>query len=127
MRGEIAFVALNRPEVGNALDLNLASELSAVLDDVNQNGSIRVVILTGNGTSFCAGGDVRYLLGTVSEQPGVEVRDFLISLGKPFMKLRELNQPVIAAVNGPAVGAGFDLLLHCDFRIASQTAVMGPT
>ena len=125
--GPIAKITMNRPEVGNALDLNLARDLLLVVSDIESDASTRVVVITGAGKAFCAGGDVKYLLEVVSEQPDYKIRDFLMELGKPILALRELKQPVLAAVNGGAVGAGFDLLLHCDMRISSEKAVMGPT
>ena len=123
----VARIVLNRPDTANALDLNLAHDLLLALEDVESDKEIRVVIITGAGKAFCSGGDVKYLLNIVSKQSNIEIRDFLTELGKPIMKIRELKQPVVAEINGSAVGAGFDLLLHCDIRIASEKAVMGPT
>jgi len=70
---------------------------------------------------------VRFLLGDISRRTVLEIRDFLKEMGMPILTLRELRQAVIAAINGPAVGAGFDLLLNCVFRVSSQDATMGPT
>jgi 2-(1,2-epoxy-1,2-dihydrophenyl)acetyl-CoA isomerase len=123
----IAKITLNRPEVGNALDLNLARDLFLAISEVKSDSSIKAVVVTGAGKVFSAGGDVNYLLDVVSELSPIQIRDFLIELGKPIMALRELKQPVLAAINGGAVGAGFDMLLHCDLRIAAEKAVMGPT
>ena len=123
----IVKITLNRAEVGSALDLNLTRDLFLAISEVKSDSSIKAVVLTGAGKVFSAGGDVNYLLDVVSELSPIQIRDFLIELGKPIMALRELKQPVLAAINGGAVGAGFDMLLHCDLRIAAEKAVMGPT
>ena len=123
----IAKITLNRPEVGNAFDLNLSKDFFMAVSEVQEDPSIKAVIITGAGKTFSAGGDVNYLLEVVSELSPIQIRDFLIELGKPIMALRDLKQPVLAAVNGGAVGAGFDMLLHCDLRIAAERALMGPT
>lgn len=123
----IAKIILNRPEVGNAFDLNLSKEFFLTVNEVREDPSIKAVVITGAGKTFSAGGDVNYLLKVVSKLSPIQIRDFLIELGKPILALRELKQPVVAAVNGGAVGAGFDMLLHCDLRIAAEKAVMGPT
>jgi len=124
--GAVAKLTLNRPEIGNALELNLARDLLSALEDVKSDHSIRVLVITGAGKTFCSGGDVEYLLNVVSEGSNIDCREFLIELGTPIFMLRELKQPVIAAINGAAVGGGFDFTLHCDVRIASEDAVMGP-
>jgi len=123
----IAKITLNRPEVGNALDLALAKDFFEAVSDVESDTSMRVLIVTGAGKAFCAGGNVKYLLEVVSQLTPIEIRNFLMELGKPIMALRRLSQPVLAAINGGAVGAGFDLLLHCDLRVAAENAMMGPT
>jgi enoyl-CoA hydratase/carnithine racemase len=122
----IAKVTLNRPEIGNALELNLARDLLAAVEDIRSDNSIMVVVITGAGKTFCAGGDVKYLLSVVSEGTNMDCREFLKELAMPIFMLRELRQPVVAAINGAAVGGGFDFLLHCDIRVASENAVMGP-
>lgn len=126
-REQVARVILNRPEVGNALDPNLGRDLLLAVREIQADDAIRVVVLTGAGKAFCAGGDVRFLLEDVSRRTVLEIRDFLKEMAMPILALRELRQPVIAAINGPAVGAGFDLLLHCDLRVTSENAMMGPT
>jgi enoyl-CoA hydratase/carnithine racemase len=124
--GPIAKITLNRPEIGNALELNLARDLLSALEDVKSDDSIRVLVITGAGKSFCSGGDVEYLLNVVTEGTNIDCREFLIELATPIFMLRALRQPVIAAINGGAVGGGFDFTLHCDIRTASEDAVMGP-
>lgn len=127
VKNSIAKITLNRPEVGNALDPNLAEDFFAAVTAIEADPSIRVVIVTGAGKAFCSGGDVKYLLDVVTKLTPIEIRDFLMNLGRPIMGLRSLKQPVLASINGGAVGAGFDLILHCDLRIASDEAKMGPT
>ncbi|MDD5169674.1 MAG: enoyl-CoA hydratase/isomerase family protein [Syntrophales bacterium] len=127
VQDNIAKITLNRPQFGNALIPELANDFLKAVNKVEADDSVRAVIITGAGKAFCAGGDLRYLLDVVSNLKPHEVRDFLMNLGAPILKLRSLKQPVIASINGAAVGAGFDLLLHCDIRIAAEDAVMGPT
>lgn len=125
--GAIAKITLNRPEARNALTLPLADEFWHAIKEVEGEGNIRSLLITGAGKTFCSGGDVNYLITEMPSKSPIEVRNFLYQLGRPILALRELQIPVIACINGPAVGAGFDLLLHCDIRIASQTAKMGST
>jgi len=87
----------------------------------------RLLIVTGAGKAFCGGGDVNFLLNELAQQPPLGIRGLLMEIGRPLVALRELEIPVIAAINGAAVGGGFDLILHCDFRIAAQGAKAGPT
>ncbi|MEW5911364.1 MAG: enoyl-CoA hydratase/isomerase family protein [Thermodesulfobacteriota bacterium] len=127
IKDNIAKITLNRPQFGNALTPELSNELLSAIDKVEANDSVKAVIITGAGKVFCAGGDLRYLLEVVSSLRPHEIREFLVKLGAPILKLRTLKQPVIASINGAAVGVGFDFLLHCDIRIAAEDAVMGPT
>jgi len=123
----VARITLNRPEAGNALNLPLADELWDAVKNLEADKDIRVLIVTGAGKIFCGGGDVRYLVSEMPKKNTIEVRDFLSQLGRPVMAIRDLKIPTIAAINGAAVGAGFDFLLHCDIRIAAETAKMGST
>jgi enoyl-CoA hydratase/carnithine racemase len=84
----IAKITLNRPEVGNALNLNLTKDLFLAISGVQADSSIKAVIVTRAGKEFCAGGDVNYLLHVVSELSPIQIRDFLIELGKPIMAIR---------------------------------------
>ena len=113
----IATLTLNRPERLNALNLELIAEAISALEEVTVDEGIKALIITGAGRSFCAGGDVREALGMTVE--GVSTRGFADVVHIAF-KLRNMNKPVIAAINGIAYGAGFSLALACDIRIASE-------
>lgn len=121
----IGTITLNRPEKLNALILEIRQELLQVLDTIRQDQGIRVVILTGAGRGFCAGGDVEYL-SRLRERDDLEGLKRLLETGREVVvALRDLPKPVIAAVNGAAAGAGFNLSLACDIRIASEKATFG--
>ena len=115
----VARVTLNRPEKLNAITSRMAAELHSVLDGVAADSSIRVVIVTGAGRGFCSGADVNELLapesGNEDVQPGFGITDL-------STRIRGMPQPVIAAVNGVAAGAGLAIALACDIRVASQEA-----
>lgn len=116
-------IILNRPEKMNALNAEMYAELHRVLDMVEHNPECRVLIFTGSGKAFCAGGDISelYQAGTTLEaaQRRLRMSHHLAA------RLRGLKQPVIMAVNGAAVGAGFSLALNGDLVIASETARFG--
>ena len=124
-RPEVAVVTLNRPDRLNALSFALVDELHAVLDEIGRDNSCRVVVLTGAGRGFCSGLDLTTIeasataAGTTGPRSGMLTQSHIADLPQ---KLRRLQQPVIAAVNGPAVGGGFALALACDIRVASSTA-----
>ncbi|RJG10584.1 enoyl-CoA hydratase/isomerase family protein [Pseudomonas cavernicola] len=117
----IAWITLNRPQQRNALDIPTLKGLHALLDELNADPAVRVLVLTGNGRSFCAGADL-------AEWAEAEARGALESYGWTeaahalMTRLHSLDKPTIAAINGTAVGAGMDLTLCCDFRLAAQSA-----
>ena len=118
----VVTVTLNRPQARNALDLVMRRELLEALDDIEADPSARTVILTGAGGHFCAGGDVK------SMQPGSAAADGrarVTALNRLVMRLVEFPRPVIAMVDGFAVGAGCNLALCCDLVIASDRARFG--
>jgi len=115
-------IAINRPDKLNALNKTVMSELDAVMDEVYKNSSIRSVILTGSGQkAFVAGADISEFLGLkVSE--GVEMARKGQNI---FFKIENSPKPVVAAVNGFALGGGCELAMACHFRIASDNAKFG--
>ena len=124
-RDAIAQITLNRPDKLNAMTSEMVELLHESLNSVGRDREVRVVILTGAGRGFCAGLD----LGGYGEAPGYEwkgsvERGFAIQkhIASLIPRLRSLPQPVIAAVNGPAAGGGFALVLGSDIRIAATTA-----
>lgn len=124
-QGHIVTLTLNEPARRNPLTGNTAvAELVEAMDRIDGDDSVRAVILTGAGTVFSTGGDIRDMerqaSGTV---PGMEIRrDYRRGIQRLPLALFHLEVPVIAAVNGPAMGAGLDLACMCDLRIASETA-----
>ena len=118
----IAKVTLNRPEVLNALNVEMAEELIRVFQELRTHDDIRAVVLTGAGRAFCAGGDVKQMLSVIDKDPASFFPGPLKTYNQLIMAIRDLPKPVIAAVNGMATGAGFNLALACDVRIASDNA-----
>ena len=121
---DVAILKINRPEVLNALDKDVIAELSDAVDVVGNNDSIKVVIITGTGErSFSAGGDIRYV---VDIDP-IEAENYATYVHSFLNKIESLEKPVIAAINGYALGGGCQLALACDIRIASSNAKIGQT
>ncbi len=128
VHGGIATLMLNRPEQRNALSVELLRALHEGLDGVP--GDARVVILTGAGKSFCAGMDLKEVLGEEGKEPGSENRGtqalkLLTLLAEAAVKLRSLPAVTIAAVNGAAIGGGCGLTTVCDFAITHAESKMG--
>jgi enoyl-CoA hydratase len=117
----ILLLTLNRPEQRNALTGELAKELRARIAEAQPRGA-RVVVVTGSGSAFCAGADLGAL--TAGARSAAERRQLLVDYYRAFLDLRDLPIPTIAAVNGPAIGAGFNLALACDLRILAEKARM---
>jgi 2-(1,2-epoxy-1,2-dihydrophenyl)acetyl-CoA isomerase len=121
----IATLVMNRPEKLNALNTELATELNAALERVGADESVRVVVITGAGKAFCAGGDLA-LIGKGRQSGKTEELEPLLRSGMhAVLKMRTMSQPVIAAVNGAAAGAGMNIALAADIRIAAEEATFG--
>jgi len=119
--GNIATITLNRPERLNALDWPAQGLFGQKLDEVADDDEVRVLIITGEGKAFCAGGDVSAQRGRIGMKPA-ERRAGMKRLLKNPLKIRKMSIPVIAMVNGVAVGAGCNMALACDIIIASEKA-----
>jgi 3-hydroxypropionyl-coenzyme A dehydratase len=120
----IAIIKINRPEVLNALNKEVMEELSAAIDIVGTDDNVKILIMTGTGEkSFCAGADIRYV---VNIDP-IEAERYATFIHNLLNKIENLEKPVIAAINGYALGGGCELALACDFRIASSNAKIGQT
>ena len=120
----VATVTLNRPQVMNSLNFDLLRALSRKIDDYRFRREVRVVIVTGAGEkAFCAGADLKERAGMKPEQ----VKEYIFTIRNLFTSIEELNKPVIAAVNGIALGGGTELALASDIRIAAASATMGLT
>lgn len=114
----IATLTLNRPEQLNAISLPMIQSIGKAIDDVHQDDSLKVLIITGAGRAFCAGLDVATFKEVENMSPQ-ELSDVMRSLSLP---LYNLSKPAIAAINGATVGAGLSIAMLCDIRIASATA-----
>lgn len=112
--GDVAIITLNRPERRNALNVELCDMLGEVVREKASRGS-RAAVITGEGSSFCSGADLDAVYGDA----------FLTALYGLFDKIMSSPMPVIAAINGPAIGAGTQLALACDLRVAEERAVFG--
>ena len=135
----IGVITLNRPERLNAVDPLMRLELDALCNEIARNASVKVVILTGEGRGFCAGGDLKSegeVLGAFEGSMGItgpykELAEYFFNdlrhkvLQRAMRKLEDLPQVTIAAVNGPAVGVGLEMATLCDMRIASEHARFG--
>ncbi len=121
--GPVAVFMLNRPEVYNAIDLELAEQALCQMLALSVDDSVRAVVLSGKGKAFCAGGDLKWVLGN-PEGPGSAFHQVLGSVNPLVLEIRRMRKPVIAAVNGPAAGAGFAISLACDFRVMARRAFL---
>lgn len=119
----IAVITINRPESLNALNALTISEISSALDELQDDHEVRVIILTGSGEkSFVAGADIKEFSNFNQEEAEELARNGQNSL---FDKIENLNKPVIAAVNGFALGGGLELAMSCHIRYASENAKLG--
>jgi enoyl-CoA hydratase len=121
VKDHIAILTINRPEALNALNLDVLSELEAALEKAEQDNDVYVLLLTGAGRAFVAGADIAQMKDFVPEQ----ARAFSEFGNGVFYKLETLTKPVIAAVNGFALGGGCELACACDIRIASDRVKFG--
>jgi enoyl-CoA hydratase len=126
-RDGVAVVRLNRPEHLNAINESMQTELRHTLADVAVDHTVRAVVLTGAGRGFCAGIDTRDFGPSAPKAtaPAADRIRFQENMAGLAEAIRQVPQPVIAAVNGPCVGAGFALCLACDIRICSAAASFG--
>jgi 2-(1,2-epoxy-1,2-dihydrophenyl)acetyl-CoA isomerase len=123
--GTIATIKLNRPDKLNAFGGSMREELLDAVGIVAADSNLRVLVVTGEGRGFSAGGDIDYLKKVREEKDEQSFREML-SAGQQITRMfRSMSKPVIAAVNGPCAGAGFSFALGCDIRIASDRATFG--
>jgi enoyl-CoA hydratase/carnithine racemase len=123
-QGNVATLTLHRPEVMNAINLDMLEALREEIEGIRSEPAVRVVIITGAGQkAFCAGADLEERASFDEAQ----VKEFLSRIGDLFRSIESLDRPVIAAINGVALGGGTELTLACDIRIASVNATLGLT
>jgi 2-(1,2-epoxy-1,2-dihydrophenyl)acetyl-CoA isomerase len=120
--GGIVTVTLNRPERLNAFVGHMRRDLAEALEEAGSDPEVRVVVITGAGRAFCAGGDVKFMRELVERKDTEEFARLLGAARRVILAIRQMNKPVLASINGPASGAGFNLALACDLRLASSDA-----
>ena len=120
IENSVACISLNRPEVFNSFNREMALLLQKTLDDCNSNSSVRAIVITGNGKAFCAGQDLKEVTDP-ELNPGF--RKILEEHYNPIIqKIRNIEKPIVAAVNGVAAGAGANIALACDIVVANEHA-----
>lgn len=129
--GGVLTVALDRPEHRNVVsDDPLMTELTTLAQTVGDDPAVRCLVLTGRGSAFSAGGNIRKMLdgeGMFGGEPAGIVEGYRTGVQRLVRAVHAIPVPTIAAINGPAIGAGFDLALACDLRLCATTAKLGET
>jgi enoyl-CoA hydratase/carnithine racemase len=122
--GGVVLVTLDLPERRNSMSAGMTGSWGRVMAALRVDRSVRAVVVTGEGSAFCAGGDVSW----IGSEPGAAVdqlRERMLPFYRTWLSVRDLEVPTIAAVNGPAMGAGMALALACDLRYAAEDARLG--
>lgn len=120
IENQVAYITLNRPDVFNSFNREMALSLQSILDDCEHNNEVRSIVITGNGKAFCAGQDLKEV---TSPELNPGFKKILEEHYNPIItRIRAINKPIIAAVNGVAAGAGANIALSCDLVVASNKA-----
>lgn len=119
-KDQVAIIRINRERSMNVLEYRLCADLVDCFQTLSGNDDVKVVILTGSGKAFSAGGDLREV---GQHMPVDQAREYVSRISKVILAIRDLEKPVIAAVNGAAVGAGFSIAIACDLIVASEKAI----
>ncbi len=123
----VVVLTLSLPDRRNAMSAAMTASWGRAMAALRADRSVRVVVVTGEGSAFCSGGDVGWI-GAIGSQPGASVdrlRERMLPFYRTWLAVRELEVPTIAAVNGAAIGAGLALALACDLRYAAEDAKLG--
>ncbi|WP_255266638.1 enoyl-CoA hydratase/isomerase family protein [Bacillus cereus] len=118
----IMWITLNRPKNHNAIDSEMMNALEHLIQEIKRKEWIKCVVITGNGKSFCAGGDLEEFHGLKTERAAY---DMLERMGRILYDIMTLPVPTVALINGAAVGGGCELATACDYRFASKDAIIG--
>ncbi len=120
----VATITLNRPEVLNAMNKDMFDDLNNVFDTAGSDSSVRAVVITGAGRGFCSGADLRSLFSEPDVAEPASFKSYLRRINELILKIMRVEKPVVAAVNGPAVGAGCNVALACDIIYMSRQAYL---
>lgn len=127
IRGAVGLITLNRPDKMNAFNKPLLAAWREALEKCERDPAIRAVVITGAGKAFCSGGDIDEMAARI-DAPADDQKAYLWDNVYPVARaIRDLSKPVIAAVNGAATGAGMDMALWCDLRVAAESARFAET
>jgi 3-hydroxypropionyl-coenzyme A dehydratase len=121
-RDGIATITFHRPKVHNAISLEMAEELQQAIEDASADKEIKVIIFTGEGASFVSGGDVRQFIAARGKEQALPI---LSKVADVLQAVETAKKPTIAMINGHALGGGSEFAISCNFRFASETAVLG--
>lgn len=124
-RGMIAVITLNRPENRNSMTHDVLDGIVQRVEQVKANRDLRCLVITGTGSSFCAGADFKSGLDKAVEADALQPNEKSFAMYKPFLSILEIEIPVIGALNGHAIGGGLGLALVCDMRVANESAKYG--
>lgn len=122
----VALISLNRPELHNAFNDELIEKITNTINEADQNSKVRLIVLTGEGASFCAGADLNWMKKMKNYSEEENYQDSL-KLSNMFWTLNSCKKPVIGKVNGSALGGGVGLVSCCDYVIATKEAMLGLT
>jgi enoyl-CoA hydratase len=125
LEGHVATLTLNLPDRRNAMSEEMTAAFPVKVAELKAMDDVRAVVVTGAGTAFCAGGDLDFLHS--GEPDVVAIREKMTGFYPQYLTLMDVDVPVIAAINGPAIGAGLCLALMCDMRVAAEDAPLGMT
>ena len=121
----VGWIRINRPDRLNSFSGTMREDLERALEELEEDNSIRCVVITGVGRAFSTGGDVTFMQQLINDEDVDKFESLVRAGARVVQRIDEMSKPVIAAINGPAAGAGACLAIACDLRIASETATIG--